>query len=73
LLFNPFNKLPLGSLDSEVKGFPFFKGSLTKKMEKAILDTVQVNNRNKLAVQHRSRVLNEKGDETGTMFVRGRL
>jgi hypothetical protein len=41
LLLRPFNRLPLASLDSDVRGLPFFKGSLTMKTEKAVFPAAQ--------------------------------
>ena len=42
LLLRPFRRLPLGSFESEVRGFPFFRGSLTMKIEKARFPAPQI-------------------------------
>jgi len=73
LLFNPFNRLPFGSLESELNGFPFFKGSFAKKMENAASPVFKRAKRRKLAKKLRPRVAIEKGIEDGRRFVRGRL
>lgn len=43
LLFSPFNSVPLGSLDSDVRGLPSFNGALTKSMENILLPASHMN------------------------------
>lgn len=73
LFFSPLRRLPLGSFESDVNGFPFFNGLLTKKREKAVLAAVHVKRSIRLTSQQRMMVENEKGKVAGTMFVLGRL
>ena len=73
LLFKPLRRLPLGSLDSEVSGFPFFKGSLTKKMEKAAFPALQMKTARNPARTQRIRTQRVMGYTLGGMFVFGRL
>jgi hypothetical protein len=55
LFFNPLRRLPFGSFESDVNGFPFFSGCLTKKSEKAVLAAVQANRSIRLTSQQRPR------------------
>ena len=73
LFFSPFSRLPLGSFESDVNGFPFFSGLLTRKREKAVLAAVQAKVSMTLTNRQRRRVEKEKGSEAGTMLLRGRL
>lgn len=43
LLFRPFNRLPLGSFDSDVRAWPFLSGFFTMNIEKALLPAVHKN------------------------------
>jgi ribosomal protein S6E (S10) len=55
LFFSPFRRLPFGSFESDVNGFPFFRGLLTKKREKALLAAVQANMSIRLTRKQRTR------------------
>ena len=73
LFFNPLSNVPLGSFDSEVKGLPFLSGSLTRKIEKAVLPAVQMNEIMMFAMKQYQMVFPPNGSDDGSMLVRGRL
>lgn len=73
LLFKPFRRLPLGSLDSEVRGLPFFIGSLTISMENATFAASQEKHNKKLNQRHLPSTATVKGIDAGSMLVLGRL
>lgn len=73
LFFKPFSRLPLGSFESDVKGFLFLRGLLARKREKAVLAAVHANSSMMLAAQQRDMAEKEKGRVVGTMLVLGRL
>lgn len=73
LAFNPFRRLPLGSLDSEVSGLLFLSGLLTMNSEKASLPSVHTNVSSTLVHKHRRMMVNENGSVMGVMLVLGRL
>lgn len=74
LLFIPFSRLPLGSLESEVRGFPFFTGSLARNRENAMLPVKMSTSSRKPAMKQRDKVpIDRKAYEVGRRFVLGRL
>lgn len=73
LLFKPFSRLPLGSLDSDVRGFPFFSGSRTMNMEKAVFPVDHKKVNRVPAKTQRARRNTSVGQEGGSMLVLGRL
>jgi hypothetical protein len=60
LFFSPLRRLPFGSFESDVNGFPFFSGCLTRKSEKAVLAAVQANMRTRPTRKQRNMTGTEK-------------
>lgn len=74
LLFNPFSKLPLISLDSEVKGFPSFNGGLTSSSENILFPANHMKSSIKPVKKHRDHIQKLiPARVAGTMFVLGNV
>jgi hypothetical protein len=73
LLFRPLSRLPFGSLDSDVRGWPFLRGSLTRKIENAAFPTIHITESRNPAKQHFVATQKLNGNAVGSIFVLGRL
>lgn len=73
LLFSPLRRLPLGSLDSAVRGFPFFSGFLAIKVKNATFDAFQRKKTRVPLTRHVFSELKVAGPDGGSMLVLGRL
>lgn len=73
LFFKPFNKLPFGSRESDVRGLPFFRGALAMKIENAVFPVAQIRLNRVPAITQRTMRNMSDGQAAGRMLALGRL